>query len=888
MSRRGAVAVAMVLCACWPAVAGAAFDVKVDLENVSGEDKADWPVILTVCQVLGRNLPADGVNPKGFHVYDETGKEIPCAIETQYPDLHPGGYELIFVIPKMARGAKATYRVTNTRADSASMKAIDVVGNPSNLIADGGFEGAPADVAKRWRGACKVVTDAKRSGKAALSIAGVRGVRIAYTEKIPLHKGSWYYAGVWSKTHNVARYGVAAGSGGYFRMTGLAKQNTREPAIAPTCYTRDWNKLRLFGRYQLHRSDWGVNGNTVQATGDAMSLQIGLDQKKQFTMTDARGQWWLDDLVIMEQPKVTVRFDRLLAPLMKDGYFLFTRPTSAPIGDPQPPASAKNPRQGWATKPFPHEAVERIDRIALTGQRALYLVGLYHTRAMSQVKMTVVGGALTGAGGVKIPVETVEFSHGILGKTPHYYLIDQTAPVDFPGPAGQRYFLATFLVPRDAKPGKYAGGLVVSEADKTLKTIPITLAVQDLAQPIIKDRWVGSIFQASPMVFTPETIRVYGRGGFTCVTIFGGFLRYVKSDDGLMHVDLKDLAEKMALLKENGIAAVSLYSELQLDDKPRGPGRMARYMYREAGADKECQAPLAALRAAQAEKRKARDAYNKDRADAAAKKAYEAARQAEAVAARKANAVYLPAQKAAYARMIKEMDDACRKHPDWPIIIHMNWDEPGGPNPKMGWTNEILPHVETTADLGFGVIARCSKYYTMPCIDDPADFSGPELYAWIKAQGKKVGIAASARKDEFARYQLGVLVASADIRYVHSWHIAGLMAFKKVDGKRKCLRSLGLVAAGEGMDDLKAVTLLRQAIANANAGTDRAAKAKAAKAQKFLDATFKVWNGDHLQASGNPPFFGLACYWGYDGFYDDFQRQVLRHAADVAGVKWID
>ncbi len=887
MSRRGVVAVAMMLCACRPAAAAAAFDVKVDLENVSGEVKTNWPVILTVCQVLGRNLPANGVNPKGFHVYDADGKEIPCAIEAQYPDLHPGGYELIFVIPKMAKGAKFTYRVTNTRDIAAAMKAIDVVGNPNNLVADGGFEGPAANIAKRWKGACKVVTDVKRSGRAALSISGVRGLRIAYVPKIPLHKGSWYYAGVWSKTRNVARYGVAAGSGGYFRMTGLVKQNTRAPAIAPTCYTRDWNKLRLFGRYQLFRSDWGVNGNTVQADDDTMTLQIGLDQKKQFTMTDARGQWWLDDLVIVEQPKVTVRFDQQLAPLMKDGYFLFTRPTSSPIGD-APPTGRSKKVQPWAPLPFPHEAVTRIDRIALKGQRALYLVGLYHTRPMGQVKMTVAGGALAGAGGAKILVETVEVSHGVLGQTPHYYLIDQSAPVDFPGPKGQRYFLATFAVPRDAKPGKYAGQLVVAEADKTLNTIPITLAVQDLAQPIIKDRWVGSIFQASPMVFTPETIGVYGRSGFTCVTIFGGFLKYVRSDDGLTHVDLKDLAVKMGLLRKNGIAAVSLYSELQLDDKPRGPGRMARYMYREAGADKKCQAPLAALRAAQAEKRKAREALDKDKTNAAAQAAYQAARQKEAAAARKANAVYLPAQKAAYGRMIKELDDECRKHPDWPTIIHMNWDEPRGPNPKMGWTNEILPHVETTSDLGFGVISRCSKYYTMPCIDDPADFSGPELYAWIKAQGKKVGIAASSRKDEFARYQVGVLVASADIHYVHSWHIAGLMAFQKVDGKRKCLRSLGLVAAGEGMDDLKAVTLLRQAIAKANAGADPAAKTKAAKARKFLDETFKIWNGDHLQASGNPPFFGLACYWGYDGFYDDFHRHVVRHAADVAGVKWID
>ena len=619
---------------------------------------------------------------------------------------------------------------------------------------------------------------------------------------------------------------------------------------------------------------------TVPAEAEEMTVAIDLDQKKQFTMDSPEGKWWLDDMVVMEQPKVTVRFDQQLAPLMKDGVFLFTRPTSAPIGD-APAKDKEKPRQAYAVKPFPHEAVERIDRIAVRGQRAQFLVGLYHTRPLEKVSMASEGGGLTGPGEAKLAPESIEYSYGVLGEAPHYYLIPQTGPVDFAGPEGVRYLLATVRVPADAAAGKYAGKLVVSEGGKTIQAIPVSLAVQDMVQPVLKDRWIGSIFQSGPVVYTQETITVFGRQGFSCVTIFGGFLKFKNGPDGLVHVDADDLATKMGWLKDNGFAAVSIYSDYQLDDKPRGPGRIASYMYREAAADPENAKLKAALDAANAQRKEITDRTSAE---------YKKAEQAAAAA----NEGMMALQKKAYARIVLEIDAVCKKHPDWPIILHMNWDEPGGPHPKMGWTNEILPHAESTADLGFGVIPNCSKYFTIPCIDDPADFSGPELYGWIKKQGKKVGIAASARKDEFARYQVGVLVASADIRYLHSWHVQGLMQPVKVGDKTICLRSLGLVGAGEGMDDLKAVELLRAAIAKAEAGERggsdaiAAAKTKAAAAKKFLDETFAVWNGDHLQASGNPPYFGLACTWGYDRFYEDFQVKVLRHAADLLGVKWVE
>ena len=83
-------AAAVVVCVGCSAAAWGDYDVRVDFRNLSGEAKTDWPVILRVYTVLGRNLPAGSVNPDGFHVYDPAGKEVPHAIEKIPPYDQPG------------------------------------------------------------------------------------------------------------------------------------------------------------------------------------------------------------------------------------------------------------------------------------------------------------------------------------------------------------------------------------------------------------------------------------------------------------------------------------------------------------------------------------------------------------------------------------------------------------------------------------------------------------------------------------------------------------------------------------------------------------------------------------------------------------------------------
>jgi len=197
-----------------------AYDVRVDLKNVSGQVKTDWPVILRVYTVLGRNLPAGAVNPNGFHVYDPAGNEVPHAIEKIPPYDQPGTDELVFVIPTIKPDEVLSYRVTNTRAKSARRAKIDVVNSPHNLIADGGFSGKPAAARPaHFTGPAKVDTASGRSAAGSLMLSADNAtVAARYARKVKLHKGSWYYFGAWSRTSNVSRFGYQANGGGHFRL----------------------------------------------------------------------------------------------------------------------------------------------------------------------------------------------------------------------------------------------------------------------------------------------------------------------------------------------------------------------------------------------------------------------------------------------------------------------------------------------------------------------------------------------------------------------------------------------------------------------------------------------------------------------------------------------
>ena len=115
-------------------------DVTIDIKNVSGEAKTNWPVIIPVTAIFGRNLPTHSLNKQGYHVYDSKGKEIPHMIESLPPYEEQGNNEIIFIIPTMKKDEMFTFRITNTAKKSSLEKTFDLLNNQNNLLKNAGFE----------------------------------------------------------------------------------------------------------------------------------------------------------------------------------------------------------------------------------------------------------------------------------------------------------------------------------------------------------------------------------------------------------------------------------------------------------------------------------------------------------------------------------------------------------------------------------------------------------------------------------------------------------------------------------------------------------------------------------------------------------------------------
>ena len=840
------VAAAVLFCAASAGLAD--YDVRVDLKNVSGETKTNWPVILRVYTVLGRNLPAGSVHPGGFHVYDPSGTEVPHMIEKLPPYDVPGNDEIIFVIPKIEPGQVLGYRIANTAKPSAKRGKIDVVGSVHNVIADGGFElGGRFSVPLE-----DIDRGVARSGKASLRIsADNKTVAWKHDGPIKLHEGSWYYFGVWSKTRGVCRFGYQAGKAAHFRFT-RPDPKKKTPvaafsgAVTPQCSTRDWLKCA----FESGVDAWGMDRYHAQALGDSATVELVLQQRRHFYMADGatRGTWWLDDAVLMEQPEVRVRHDLAVRKHLTDGVFLFTRPASMPLGRLD---ERKKGRPEWCAMPYAHERLVRLERSALRGQRVSFCIGVYHTRPVSQAACRVQGeglvlsrpasGAEAGKAAV-LPAESVEFCPGYLGEGRSRYMKilgrgSRAEAVSLAGDKGVRYFLLTFHVPRDAKPGRYEGAAAVEISPRAVVSalaparhrIPIVLRVQDMVQPTPKDVYVGLIYQGSNPRFDDEGLRVYE-----------------KDATGAWQVDLAKLHERMMWLKGYGMAGVCVFSDFDLGPKWNGGALLKRTRPKDFNAGKK---PWG------------------DR---------------------------LKTAEAAYKAQIRRIEAARKQHPEWPTLIYMTFDEPnlhGRPDPAMGWVNQVAPNALTTLDVQFDPLPVCLKWYRMPALDDPADWAGPEIYQWIKRQGKEFGYCGAADKDEAARYQAGMLMISTGGKYFHAWHLTGGHVAGQVayDGRtKKLLRAVSMVNWCGGMNDLRAYHLLTGALAAAGASPDPKAKAALAAAQGYLKKVFAVFNGDHKDRWSLQPYLGTAASWGYEQFYDDWQEQMTRHGAAVMGVRWID
>ena len=830
-----------------PGFAYGDYSVQVDLTNTTGQPKLQWPVVLKVYTVLGRNLPAGSVSPDGFRVLAPDGTEVPHRIEKLPPYDQPGNDELLFVIPRIDAAQTLRYRIVNAPRPGGKTAPIDLVGSDHNLLKMGGFE---PDAKGQIPGLAGGASDAKvkRSGAGSLMLTADGGRASAKpAAPVKLTKGVPYYFGVWSMTDHVARFGYQAGPGAHVAFTATDPATGKAAAafagsVMAQCSTRDWLKMT----FEADVDDWGMDRCHARANADQTAIEFILPQPRHYYMLPGatRGTWWLDEAVLMPQPEVRPRFDLSLQPLMEDGLFVFTRPPSMPLG--QIDEDNKD-RPQWCAMPYAHEKLTRLDAPAAKGQRVSYCIGVYHNRPVESLGCAVKGMALT-AGEAKLPVELIEYCPGYLGPDRRRYMdvlndAKGVRPAKPAGDAGVRYFFLTFHVPADARPGRYAGQVELSVGDKTVRTIPLTLRVQDLLQATPKDVFVGLIYQGNNPRFDEEGMTVYARSGFNCVMRFGGFLDYQQTPAGPPQVDLDKLDARMKWLKGHGMDAVGVFSDFDLGPKWDGGSLLKRVR------GPQFQTP-------------------KDWADKVA------------------------TAEEPWKAQIRRIEDARRAHPDWPELIYMTFDEPnlsggrnGKPLPAMAWVNQISPKAITTLDVQFDPLRVVTKWYTTPAFDDPATWAGPEVYDWVRRQGKTFGYCGAADKDEGPRFQAGLLMASTGAKYFHAWHLTGghvpgQVAYDKDTGR--LLRAPAMINWAGGMDDLRAWVLLTDAI---QAGGDPRAT-EAAKA--WLKDFFTLFNGDHRFTWSLQPWCGSASQWGYEQLYDDWQQQMLQHAAAIKGVRWVE
>lgn len=840
----------------WSAAVGMqvySYEAHIEIRNPSREVKRDWPVILSVYQLFGRNLPKDAISSEGFHVYDHLGREVGWTLEQVPPYDTVGNNELIFEVSELQPDETLSYRITNQLDSIGRLCEIDLVNHPMNLLRNGGFE-APGKPCAEWSGQGARDTQVKRTGSASLRLRGTNERRVSFDATIPLRKGGEYYFGGWGKTRNVSRHALYDSKGGHFSLPGfyngytgdlmpasdtLSKQSAerlarrlaekKQAIVAPQCATRDWAKIRFWPEGY---TDGGLEKSTATATAATTTLEIILDQREQFFMApdQTEGTWWLDDLVLLEQPLIRVDFERALKPLLRDGIFLFSRPTNTPIGN------SLSRWSSFCTSPFPHEQVKDLSRFAVRGQRIPFLLGFYHQRPVSKLQVELQDGVLRSRNGATVPLEGVEWMPGLLSQESSKMLRKHSAPLNLPSKEGLPYFLVSFLVPEDVLPGSYEGSLEVFENGRLFHTIPVSLAIQDLNLPEIRDTFLGWIFQGDKNPpFNEEGLYQYSRSGFTSVTPFFKFFQYkddVEPGNGI--IDLEALAQRMDTLVRFGITAgVCPFSEFDLGSRWGGGA-----LYKRVKGDKKSW-------------------------------------QAE----------------------VRRLEEEVAKHPEWPRIIYMTWDEPivgekwvrgkhGGPDERMAWLPEVSPDALTNVDAHFKVFPHILKYYNMPNFDDPPDFVGPEIYKYLQSMGKDYGFAGAKPGWEISRYQLGLMMIASGARYFHQWHLRFPNKFLEYkDGE--VMRSLDLVAAGEGVDDFKIYRLLRQEMDRAEAAVDQRTAAILGDARDYMNRILSTWNADHSQEQGIP-YLGLAYSWGYDQFYDDWRKQMAMYAVALKGVKWIE
>lgn len=727
------------------------FDVDVTVENVAPQDYTNLPVFFKLHDVFGRGVPYTGFNPKGFHVYDASGKEVSFSYRIIPPAFAMSNNEIIVTVPKLAKGQRLTFRFTNTKADSRTQQTCDIdalIANPNNMIPNGGFEKGT----EGWEGG-KLVTDEVKSGKKALLIeVPVKGgkARVCSTKRNVFVKGVPYYGGIWAKCSNVARHAHRwpkiggtihiSGSPMFYRNGSHHKIMDNRP-----WYWYEAGNVRTYNRDCI-RDVSGENDKKGRPTGQ---LIVSMSQKwLPYLDPDKPARIWIDGAMYFPQPKITPDYTRITKRLAPSGQFVYRRA-----------ATCLGVRKFQLKQPKPYERISAIQDTAVRGERKIVTLGLTLPGPAKGLHLDV--SELSTKGGETLnPVErTIEFFYTPTTNWKFHptslegWVIDGNDSRDTDRP-GRVDWIVGWKLRKDMKPGLYEGTIAIKSADKTIATVSVKLAVEDYVLKTITDRFVGEIYNngCNPARHTGATIprrdkafyKYYGRTNFTMMTMMSHFLTFKKG--GV--VDLEKLKNAMTDLRDLGgcTAGVALYWSVALDKHGRSG------LWPKCGKN--------------------------------------------------------PAR---YRAQIKAMDDMLKKE-GLPRLVYMVWDE--ARSHVKGLDILKGTESLTTADMFGNELLQVWKRKTLThvSVDDPSSEVGPMTAAYCKKLGVNFGFTGWP-SDHLTRYQNGIMLASLDVKFWHHWHLSSFIAWHK--HWKKFVRGPHVVGQHEGMVDLQYHDTLLDTIARA-------------------------------------------------------------------------
>ncbi len=812
------------------AVPECVFDVDLTLTNDFDKDFTQLPVLVQVFRLFGRGVDYTQFNPKGFHVYDQDGKEVPFALRPIPPEFSLANHQLLLVLPKLAKGQTLRFRVTNTPTDSRKQMAFEIntlINNPNNLIPNGGFEKGT----EGWKGA-ELVGDVVHSGKKALVVevpgkggkAAVRGGR-----PVSFIKGRNYYFGFWGKCQNVTRH-----TWRYSQSWALTPISGRVSFTGNPLAMAEFDQGNHLVRLMDDRDWYCYEANalstlcTPQPALDTVEsiLQVELDQEDMPYLDAGKpAKVWIDDVLLFEQPRIEVSAERINKKLAPDGFFLYRRAATC----------LNHPRLEWGGDAFPtlqrpraYEKITRIQDAAARGERKTITLGVHTPKPIPGLHLEIndlkgPGGAMLGAAQREVefhytPAENLKVTDTSL----EGWVIDGNSPRDIDRP-GYVDYLIGYRIPADAKPGTYRGTIAVRCKDKTLAGVPVELEVADFALKVITDRMAGLIYNngfptENGVALPPRDAafyRYYTRCNFSYMMMFSRFLPFKGATS--TEVDMPKLLEMMTEMRDVAgcTAGVGLYWDCSLDKQGRKDGPDGGHgLWPRSGNNPD-----------------------------------------------------------AYRAAVKAMDQAIAKA-GLPPLVYMIWDEPRFCDvEKFG----ILKGTGalTTSDINFRECCESLQkgLFTHASVDAPGSDYGPAMRKLAERCGQKLGFD-SAVGPLFHRYQTSFML-SWGAATCSFWHVGMYMGYHT--NHNAFVRTQAAVGLGEGMVDFQYFATLQDTI-------DRARKAGVAKdevaaAEEYIKEVMSFCTDDYHLMSGTESFTynGGPERWGDDWFYDHWRSGLRKH-----------